>query len=381
MDPTLGTAPAPETSTPIGGAPSAPAAPSPAAQPSSPSATQPPGGTATGAQLGGAATTPAPDYATVRDTLRNYGLDLSGQFQDDHSVLQHLAGVYRQNQEMQQMAQYGHVYLQHADKFQAFLAQQQAEAQKTQQQANQWWKAPEYDPSWNAKLTRDHTTGEIKAVAGADPGLVNKYLAWVDHQRGFLDRFSQDPVKAIQPGIEQLIDQRAQQLIQQHLGGYREQTQAQQLVQSNAEWLHERNAQGQVVRNPQTGQPQLSEWGQRYGRYVQQAEGFGLRSVQAQHDYAVGLVQRDYLAQKYSQQNQQQQAQSQGDAAKEAFLRNGGAGVHSPGVGSNLAVGPNGAPAAPPPVTGVRGLQELMLKNMAAAGYQPNAMLDLNRHG
>ncbi len=318
-------------------------------------------------------------YQTVRDTLRNYGLDQNflSQFSDDHQALQYLVGAHRQREELSQLAQYGRQYMQHADQFQAWMRTQQEAQQAQQAQQQAWWKAPEYDPSWASKLTRDPATGEIRATPGSDPALVQKYLAWVEHQRGFLDRFSQDPIKAIAPGVEEIARQVATQMIQQHLGGYQQQTQASAIIQQNADWLHQRDQQGQVQRDPRTGQPALSEYGRRYAAYVQQAEQLGIRDVQAQHNYAVGFVQRDALAAVYQGQRQAQSAQVQGDAAKQAFLANAAGGTHQPN--NTGAVGVNGAPANPPPASGARGLQELLMKNMKAAGFQPGVPLDLGR--
>ncbi len=303
-----------------------------------------------------------------REALRNFGVELpQQQFADDQAAMRHIAEMMRQAPDLRQLAGYGQEYLQHREQFTAWQRQQEEARRQQQQQSQQWWKAPEYDPSWVQKLYADPVTGEIRVRPGNDPMIAAKYQAWLDHQRGFLDRFSQDPVKALQPGIEQIATEIAQRMIQKHLGGYQEQSQAREVIQSNSGWMHERDEQGRVLMDPQTGRPALSEWGRRYATYVQRAEQMGLSNVQAQHDYAYGLVQRDAALARYGQQAQSQQALSQSDQAKQDFL-NRAAQQHNPNQGAAHTTGHNGA-ATQPVMNGVESLKQQMLKNLEAAGY------------
>lgn len=284
---------------------------------------------------------------------------------DDHAALQQLVLQARQNAQLQQMAQYGQIYMQHAGQFQQWQAQQQEAAQRQQQQEAQWFKAPEWNPAWRSMITKDPTTGELKAAPGAPPDIVQKYLNAVNHQGEFLERFSFDPMGAIRPGIEQIATQIAQQMVQQHLGGYQQQVFADSFIQQNSDWLHAKDAQGQVMRNPQNGQPLLSEWGQRFRNYAGQAAQMGLRGDQALSQYALGMVQRDFAM----QQMQQRQAQTQGDAGKQNLLDQGrqaapGNGQHVPNV--------NPAAAAQSQQAGRNNqkipLSERMKRNLQAAG-------------
>lgn len=314
----------------------------------------------------------SPEFVGVRDALATYGLDLRNQFQDDHAALAHIALLARQAEQNAHLAQYGQKYVEHADQFQAWLRERQQQEQAKQQQATQWWKAPEYDPAWAQKLTRDPQTGEIKAVPGADPAIVQKYAAWVDHQRGFLERFAQNPIEAIRPGIEQLVRAEAEKLVQQQLGGYQERTSAQAWVQQNSSWLHERDAQGAPVRNPQTGEPVLSALGQAFRGHVNRAVELGLSGVEAQREYAMAMTQRDYaVAQLKGGQQQQQPAaapavQQTNEQAKAAFLGQaaGGRGTGAP------PVSPTGnTNGSTPPVASQRQLADLMMAELTANGF------------
>lgn len=320
--------------------------------------------------------TPAPAQPQtpqgVRDVLRTMGYDLSGQFQDDHSALAYLAQQARVAQQSAQLAQYGQQYLQHADQFQAFLRQQQAEQQRLAAQQQGWFKAPEFDPSWTQKIYRDQA-GNLQVVPGADPMLVSKYVAWTEHQRGWLDKISQDPIGAMRPGLEQLIDQRAQQLIEQRLGGFQEQNAARQFVQQNSSWLHARDQQGQVVIDPRTQMPALSPAGQRFAAYVQEAEQLGL-NTQGQTRYALGMVERDVAMARLQSQPQQaaQPAVTPQQQAKDDFLSQAAQRVLTPaqqGTQGNVQ-------GAPPPIQpGARNLREIMMADMAAAGFLPGQQL------
>lgn len=326
--------------------------------------------------LADAGVSSAQQQATFRDILRGqYGVDLSS-YQSDHEALQHLLGTYRQAQDLQGLARLGQEFLPHRERYNAWLQEQRAAEQAKQQAQQAWWKKPEYDPSWMNKLTRDPQTGEVRPIPGADPGLVSKYMAWVEHQRGFLDKFSQDPMEAIGPGVKEIASQVAQQLIQQHLGGYQEQVSAKSLV-SNLPWLYQQDEQGNTYQDPRTGRPVLSQMGQRYAGYVAQAEQMGLQGVQAQHNYAVGMAQRDFLLTQFASNQQSQQAQSQGEAAKQQFLQS--AAQHRPNVASAQANGANGAPVNPAGLNNQRSLQDYMMKAMAANGYQPGQTIDMGR--
>lgn len=309
------------------------------------------------------------DAQSVRDALASYGLDLRNQFQDDHQALQHLVMLARQAASQQPLVQYGQQYLQHASDFQRYLEERQRQQQQSQQQQS-WWKAPEYDPTWARRLMRDPQTGEIKPMPGEPLDLVQKYQAWAEHQRSFLDKFAQDPIGAIKPGLEQVVQQVAQQMVQQQLASYQERQQAESFLAQNADWMFARDGQGQPLVNPATNQPALSPLGQQFAAYVFEAERMGLRDTASQQRYAMNSLQRDYLAARYQQQagGQAPPAPPPGEAAKQQFLQAAQAGART-------------APAAPPGNTngeyrqpnGVsqRGLQELLLQEMKAAGFQP----------
>lgn len=330
----------------------------------------------TGVASPAATTQAASDWVGVRDALKGLGVELPPQYADDRSALAALAASYRQAQEMQPLAQAGREYQQYRDQFTAWRQQQaEAERAKAAQAQQSWWKAPEFDPSWRSKLVRDQQTGEIKAMPGTDPSIVQKFLAAEEHRQAFMDKFAFDPLGAVKPGVEEVARKIAMEIVQQHLGGYQERVAAQNLVQQNSSWLHSRDGQGNVVVDPSTGRPQLSEMGQRYAHYV----GVGAQrgwSQDQQHEYAMTAVQRDYLLQNRAAPTA---AAATGDAAKAAFLQaaagNRGGAAAGPAVAAPAVV----TPAGGSPMNGMRDLQNRMLQNMAAGGILPGQPIDTTR--
>lgn len=317
-------------------------------------------------------------YVSVRDALAGYGLDLRQQFQDDHQVLQHLAVLARQAKDQQQLVQYGQQYLQYAPQFRQWLSEQEQKQQQQQQQS--WWKAPEYDPTWQRRLMRDPQTGEIKALPGEPPDLVQKYLNWVEHQRSFLDKFSQNPIEAIKPGVLELVQQVAGQIVQQHLGQYQEQITAQQILAQNAAWMFEKDQTGNPIYS-QTGHPVLTPLGRQYAQYVQEAQQLGIHDSQSQAKYAMALLRGEVLMARMAQQQQatpgsvqqtQQPPVDPATAVKQQFVN------QAAGHASNHVPPPPGNTQGsyqPPNGVSQRGLQELLLQEFAKAGIQPGQQL------
>lgn len=350
----------------------------PAAAPPSPAPAQTTGASGGGAGAGPQPSTPipgptapgtptaaSPAQPSVRDVLAGYGVP-ADRFGDDQQALAYLLQQAQAGQQAQQLAQYGQLYVQHADQFQRYMAEQrqQAEARRAQEQQS-WWQAPPYDPSWESKLYRD-AAGNLQVADGAPPDTKQKYLAWLDHYRRFTHDFAQDPIKAIRPGVEQVARQVAQEMLSQHMGQYDQRAQAQRLVEQNAEWIYDRDAR--------TGARVVNDWGRLYGGYVAQAEKVGVQGVQAQHEYAMGLVERDYLRYKAQQPGQPGGGQPPADpaaASKNNFLQQAAAGAQGqspPPPAGNV----NGSQPAP---SGPGALRRLMSRNLEANGYQPGQLL------
>lgn len=218
----------------------------------------------------------------------------------------------------QQMAPYVQDFLSNADQYRTWKAEREKVEREEREQVKKWFDAPEYDPSWRQGIYQDEA-GDYHVKPGYPPDLLQRYTRALQHQQGFLDRFTFDPVGSIKPGLEQLIDERVAQVVQQRLGGYQELQQAQEFVKQNEGWLYEAG---------DGGQKRLSQWGQRFEDYVREAEQMGYAGLEAQKRYALKSVQLDYLlSQAQGQQQQQQTNQAAGGGGgsedlKRQFLQN-----------------------------------------------------------
>jgi hypothetical protein len=299
----------------------------------------------------------------VREALAGLGVDLRGQFQDDQAALAHLAVAYRQSQQMQPFVPYLQQYAQHGEQFQAWM-RQQAQAQQQAQQAQQW-KPPEFDPRWQQMVQRNPITQALEPAPGAPPDVVQKLQAAEAHRRSFLEKLPFDPMGALkQAGVEDLIRAEAQKIVQEQLGSYQAQQQAASFIQENSGWLHQRDAQGNVARDPMTGRPQLSEWGQKFAGYLQQLEPrYG---AQAAQNMALTAIQRDFLYARQQAAAQPAATAAAGQTANEQFLQQAAA-----------ARQPNNVQAAAgqPTQTPKMGLRDLMKRNMQAAGFNGDTVL------
>lgn len=346
-----------ETATPAETAATSQPAPSAPAPTVSPSSAAPSGATLSG----GAAPAATAEMVSIREALKgSLGEGTVNQFQSDEALLQHLVLAAQQAQRYeQQLAQ----YIPHADKIRAWEAEQQkAEQARQAEQAKRWRPyGADWNPEWNHQVMRDPQTGQWTTTPGTPPDVLSKYLAGRQHMQNFVEKFAFDPVGAIQPGLEQLIEEKAAALIEQRMGGYQEQVSAREFVGQNTGWVHLRNPETGAIIPDQYGRPQLSQDGQALRYYLSEAEKFGIPGIEAQKQYAMGMVQRDWLWRQQQQTAQQQQAVNTGVQQKQQFT----AAHNKP----NVAVPPQ--PIGRDPSS----LKKALMKNLEAEGFAANQQL------
>ena len=248
---------------------------------------------------------PQQQQYTVREAAARYGYDSSG-YANDAEAIRDLVSKAQQSQQLQQMAQYGNQYLQHAGDFNNWLKEKQAaEAAKAAPAQESWWKAPEFDPEWRSKVVRD-SNGNLTTLPGAPPDLINKYSSAIEHRDKFLEQFAFDPVGAIKPGIEEVAKGLIEKILGERDSQQQVQTFAKDYISQNSSWLHQRDQQGKIVYDQNTGKPALAPYGKAFAHYVQQAAATGISNENQRASYAASMVQRDYLkhqAQREAQQN------------------------------------------------------------------------------
>jgi hypothetical protein len=343
--------------------------PSPPPPPQAPAA-QPPPPPAGAAPAPGAPQAPqAPgESASIRELLSRHGL--GGEYQSDREAAEALVARYR---EAGHLAQYGQEYLRHAGEFQAYLAEKQKAALEAKQsERKKWFQPPEYDRRWNEHIRRNPETGRLEAVEGAPPDVVQKYTAWAQHQRDFLDRLAQDPIEAIRPGLELTVEEKVQKLLDERLGQMRAEQEAQAVLARNRDWL--------TRPDPQTGREALTAEGQRFSQYVGYLGSVGVTDVRAQEEIAKALLAGDLSALRLQQQQAPggtppgappAAAPHPGADGRAAFLSRAAAGTNGPAFGQGQVPPPADANGVAPPRSpaGPRALADRLTRALAANGY------------
>lgn len=339
--------PPPAASPGAGGAPaaSAPASPVQGANAGSPGVTAP----------------ASPQYTSLLDAARTYGFQ-PPEGMNEHQLLQHLIAQANQSQQLQTMAGYGQEFLKHRSQFQSWMDQQrQAELAKQQQNAK-WWSPPEFNPAWRTQVYRDPQTQELKTLPTVSPVVAEKYQQYQAWERETLDKILQDPLGTLKPGLEQMIQEIAGQMLQHQTAQFQDVNYSQQFLRENANWLYEKDQGG----NPTA---RLSQWGARFKGHVDSLIQMGMRGDQMISQHALALTDREYLATQLRQQQGQQAGQAQGQQQKESFLQQAAARAVTPAqTGGNLPgqVQSNGqAGAAQNPSLG---LMQRMMQGMKAHG-------------
>lgn len=356
----------------LSAAATAAADPNPAPAPT-PAPSPEPMGTPGAAGTDPPAPAPAPSPAGVRGFLERQGIDVSA-FPDEDAAARALEQHFRQTQQLQRYAPYVEQLQQHWSGYQEYLRQQQQQQQPPAPAAapeKPWWSEyhnpPEYDPGWEKLVVKDEQ-GNLMPAQGAPPDIVNRYLNYHQYRQQTADKLLSNPYQFFEPAIKRLAREEAQSLIRENLGQYQDTAFAREFTAQNAQWLYDRDAQGQVLTqpavDPASGQlvhrPSLSPTGRLFAHYVQDAERRGVRGVQDQRDYALGLVQRDLAL----AQLQQAGATQQGAAAKQQFTQGG----HTPQHGAALPPTTPPVPGTSPPGQDRLSLGDRLRQNFRAHG-------------
>lgn len=217
------------------------------------------------------------------------------QGQDDLTIARNLYQSYngyrdaqRALQQYQQVVPYANEYLRNADAFAKWQAEQAAAAQPKPAEKPKWWNPPSVDESLKGYIIRDPQTGKEIIDPNAPITAQEKLRAYQDYTANFARKFVTDPENTLKPFIEEVAMQKAQELVQQHLGQYQTQNYVQDLERQNSDWLY--NQDGSISRE-----------GQAIQQYISQASQMGIQSPEAKWQYATGMLQRDLLNLRYQQ--------------------------------------------------------------------------------
>jgi len=222
---------------------------------------------------------------------------------DDVAIAQTLyQSMQGYQQAQQQLRQYQDVmpatmeYMQNRQRYQEWQNAQQAQQTKAPEQPK-WWNPPQVKDTWRNYIVRDPQTGREVIDPNAPLEAKMALQEYQTYTADFAKRFVTNPEDTLKPFIEQIAQQKAQELVQQQLGQYTAQNYVSSLEQQNADWLYD--TRGQV-----------SPEGRAIQGYIEQAAQSGISTPEARWQYATSMLERDLLNLRYQQMmaGMQQQA-------------------------------------------------------------------------
>ena len=234
--------------------------------------------------------------------------DFAGQ--DDLTIARNLYGAYngfnesqRQLQQYQQVVPYAQEYLRNKNEFESWQQSKAEEAAKAAQPEPppKWWNPPEVKDNWKSYIVRDPQTGKEIIDPNAPFEAQQALRDYQAYTSDFARRFVTDPENVLQPFVEQIATQKAQEMVEQHLGQYQAKSYIQNLEEQNKDWLFDANGQ-------------ISPEGQAVQRHIEGARQLGIQSPQERWAYATGMLQKDLLEHRFMQDQQQQQPMQQPEA-------------------------------------------------------------------
>lgn len=200
-----------------------------------------------------------------------------------------LREAQRQLQQYQQMMPATQEYLRNQQKYQEWLAQQNAPPKP--EEPAKWWNPPQVKETWRNYIVRDPETGR-EVIAPDAPFEAQQALRdYQAYTADFARKLVTDPESTLSPFVEQVAQKKAEELVNRALSGYQAQNYVQSLESQNADWLYDQ--QGNVTRE-----------GQAIQAYIAQAQEYGIQSPEARWKYATGMLQRDLLNLRYQQMQQ-----------------------------------------------------------------------------
>lgn len=252
-----------------------------------------------------AAPTEPTRHTTVLDEFKRRGYNVDS-YQDDDSflaVLNDVATKQSRIKELEQLAGYGQRYVSEAEEFEKWKASQaqQKPAAQPAEPAKPKWSAPEFDPSWMERVKLDESTGRyVPADAFTTPVLaekVNAYLAWQQQsgRRLVADPFGVWKEAGGEDFLREQMDSMKKAVREEIFAELRQtktQEEAEQWAQSNAAHFFAVGPNGQVLRDPQSGEPVLSPLGAQFRQYADEAKSYGITDQAAIRRYATSQIQR-----------------------------------------------------------------------------------------
>lgn len=242
----------------------------------------------------GQVATPAPaavDYEDIRDFAAANGLDLS-HLNDSREAAAYLIRLARDNNAY---AELGRRYAPHYQRIDQLLSgagpqgQPAAPAPGAASPKNPFG-LPEFDPSWMNMVRKDPVTGDYVPVQGAPPDIVHRVTNYAMQLQAAQQRFWQNPMQF----LGDLIDERVKPMLEQRVASTlqvgQNQAEAQRFIAENTGWLHRYDQNGQLLLDPISKQPLLSQDGEKFVGLLNEAARLGISNQGQQIAYATRIL-------------------------------------------------------------------------------------------
>lgn len=264
-------------------------------------------------------------------SLSERGFDTT-QFDSDDSLLQAIESTFEKSSQipqLEQMARYGHEYLQNRDQYQRWMNEQKQQTQQPQEPEEPKgpkWQPPEFDESWMNLIEMDEATGRFRPVSNyVDPSIAEKANNYVKWRREQENKFWEDPYGFINPALESTkeeLQQYVAEAIQQAFQGRDSQTKVERYLSERERDFYEYDGETPVIEN---GYHKLTKKGELFEKYYSEAQSLGIADEYKAMQYAEKLANAS-LPKEPQEPPSEQQKQPQPPAAtneqqKETFLQ------------------------------------------------------------
>jgi len=234
----------------------------------------------------------ATPYEAFRHLPEYNGADDLAIAQDLYRSKQSYQEAQRQLQQYQSIVPYAQEYLKNQKAFAEWQKAQAEAAKPKPAEQPKWWNPPQVKDTWRSYIIRDPSTGKEVISPDAPYEAQQSLREYQAYTADFARKLVTDPENTLKPFVEQVAIQKAQEMVENHLGQYKSQNYVNDLERQNADWLYDQSGQ-------------ISREGQAIQAYIQQASEIGITSPEARWKYATGMLQRDLLNMRYQQMQQQ----------------------------------------------------------------------------
>lgn len=205
-----------------------------------------------------------------------------------------LTEAQRQLQQYQQIQPELHDWLQNKRQYMEWQASQRAAQQPKPEAPKKWFSPPEINDSWKQYIVRDPQTGREVIDPSAPYEAQQRLREYQDYMAGFARKLVTDPEATLKPFIEQVAQQKAEELVRQNIGQYSTESYVQELERQNADWLYDENGQ-------------VTPYGVAIQNGIEEARQLGIQGAEARWKYATSMLQKELLAMRYQQMSAQSQ--------------------------------------------------------------------------